>query len=466
MTDEARADGAPTDGGNGLHPLWWDGAAPLSTRPELSGDETVDVCIVGAGYTGLWTAYHLLLADPGLAVLVVEAEHVGFGASGRNGGWVSALYPVGPQTLARRHGEAATRDLLAALRESVDEVGAATSAEGIDAGFVKGGTVVVARGPAQVTRARAEVAHSAHWGTGTAWLDAAEAATRLAAHGVDGATFNPHCARVHPFRLAHGLAAAVERHGGRIVERSRVTALRPGRVDVAGGSVRASHVIRATEAWSARLPGLRRSVAPVYSLVVATEQLPRDVWDRVGLERRETFSEHRHLVVYGQRSTDDRLVFGGRGAPYHFGSAIAPGFDHDRTVFDGLRRSLRALLPGLGGARFTHAWGGPLGIPRDWHPGVRYDPMTRMGSAGGYVGDGVALSHLAGRTLAEQVTGRHTALSSLPWVQHVARPWEPEPLRWLGVNAGLRAAGLADREEALTGRPARLGRALGALTGH
>jgi glycine/D-amino acid oxidase-like deaminating enzyme len=448
-------------------PLWWDGDLAGPSRPALMSGETVDVCVIGAGYTGLWTAYYLMAADPSLSVLVLEAEHVGFGASGRNGGWVSALYPVRPATLARDHGEGATRDQLAALRESVDEVGAVAAGEGIDCGFRKGGTLVVARNAAQAARARAETRDSSRWGTGTTWLSGPDAADRLAARGVCGATFTPHCARIQPFRLAVGLARAVERRGARIYEHTRVTSLGSRRLRTADGIVvHARHIIRATEAWTSRLPRGRRTVAPVYSLVVATAPLPRAVWEEIGLADAETFSEHRHVIVYGQRSADDRVIFGGRGAPYHFGSSIKPEFDADPTVFAMLRRSLQELLPATEGVRFTHSWGGPLGIARDWHPSVGYDPATGAGYAGGYVGDGVALTNLAGRTLADLVTGRHTALTRLPWVQHRSRPWEPEPLRWLGVNTGLRLAALADVEERLTRRPAVLGRALSALTGH
>jgi glycine/D-amino acid oxidase-like deaminating enzyme len=449
-------------------PLWWSGLPARATRAPLTQNESVDVAIVGAGFTGLWTAYYLLQADPSLNVLVLEAEHVGFGASGRNGGWVSALYPVGARTLARDHGEPATRDQFAALRNSVNEVGRVTQAEGIECGFHKGGTLVVATSGAQATRGRAQATDSARWGTGTTWLKASDAADRLAVNGLCGATFNPNCARIHPFRLALGLARALESKSARIHELTRVTSLgdRTLRTDQ-GVVVSARHVIRATEAWTARLPGLRRTVAPVYSLVVATAPLPQSVWDEIGLANAETFSEHRHVIVYGQRSMDGRIVFGGRGAPYHFGSGIKAGFDSDATVFRTLRRSLTQLIPATEGVEFTHAWGGPLGIARDWHPGVGYDPTTGTGYAGGYVGDGVALSNLAGRTLADLVTTRDTALTRLPWVQHRSRRWEPEPLRWLGVNAGLQLATLADREERLTGRPALLlGGAVSALTGH
>lgn len=447
-------------------PLWWDGIAPAHRRA-LTDDTTVDVCIVGAGFTGLWSAYYLLRTDPSLSVLVVDAEHAGFGASGRNGGWVSALYPTPPERLAAAHGDAAARAQYAALRDSVTEVGRVVEAEGIDCAFHHGGTVVAARSRAQLARARDEVAHAQQWGLGTQFLERGPALEKLRAAGTLGATYNPHCARVQPRRLVDGIAAAVERLGGRIAEQTSVTSIEPGVARTAAGPViRAGSIIRATEAWAAHLPGSTRAVAPVYSLIVATEPLTAAQWEQIGLADAETFSEHRHVIVYGQRTADDRLVFGGRGAPYHFRSGIRPEFDEDPKVFEALRSSLRQMFPVLDGVRFTHAWGGALGIPRDWQPSVGYDPATGLGWSGGYVGDGVALSNLAGRTVAELVTGRRTEIADLPWVQHRSRGWEPEPLRWLGINAGLQVASWADREERLTHRPARLGRLLSFLTGH
>jgi glycine/D-amino acid oxidase-like deaminating enzyme len=200
--------------------------------------------------------------------------------------------------------------------------------------------------------------------------------------------------------------------------------------------------------------------------MVATEPLSAGFWARAGLAAGETFSDHRHLVIYGQRTADDRLAFGGRGAPYHFASRVEGRFDRDERVFACLRATLTGLFPALRGAAFTHAWGGPLGIPRDWHSGVGVDPSTGVAWAGGYVGDGVGTSNLAGRTLADLILRRDTELTRLPWVGHRSPRWEPEPLRWLGVNAGLKLAGWADAEERLTGRPAALARPLSALTGH
>lgn len=468
----------------GSLPLWWDDSAgerradgipapdPYAGATESHSSVAevpahVDVCIVGAGYTGLWTAYYLLLADPSLDVLVVDAAHVGFGASGRNGGWVSALYPVGAETIAKTHGAQAAKDLVRALQGTVREVGRVCADEEIDAGFHQGGTVVGARTPAQVVRARAAADAGAVWADGTGWLDAPEACERVAMSGLLGATFNPHCARVHPRRLVDGIAAAVRRRGGRIIEGVTVTGASAGRVVLASGRrIRARHTVRATEAWTARLPGLRRAVAPVYSLMIATEPLPAAVWDEIGLARRETFADHRHVVIYGQRTVDDRIAFGGRGAPYHFGSRIRPEFDSDPMVFADIVETLHDLFPVTAEYAVTHQWGGPLAIARDWHPRVTYDPASGFGTAGGYVGDGVATSNLAGRTLADLIRGVSSPVTRLPWVGHRSPSWEPEPLRWLGVNAGLRLAGWADAEERATGRPAVLGRVLAALTGH
>ncbi|HEX3002686.1 MAG TPA: FAD-binding oxidoreductase [Angustibacter sp.] len=451
--------------------LWqWaiDGDQPTTRRPTLDGDASVDVCVVGGGFTGLWTAYYLLRRNPNLDVLVVEAETVGFGASGRNGGWCSALLPQSVDAVAASHGRDAALAMRRAMIDTVFEVGAVVEREQIACDYVRGGTVVVARNAAQLARARDEVAHDAAWDgvDGLELLDAEQARERIGVTRALGATYTPYCARVQPAKLVHGLARAVEHHGGRIVEGTRATSVRPRVVTTDRGRVTARHVVRATEAWTPTLPGHARDIAPVYSLIIATEPLPQAFWDDAGLAQGETFSEHRHVIVYGQRTADDRLVFGGRGAPYHFRSAVRPEFDLEPRVFDALHHALVDLFPGVADATITHRWGGPLGISRDWHASVQYDPSSGLCSAGGYVGDGVSTTNLAGRTLADLITGTRSGLTTLPWVGHRSRRWEPEPLRWLGVNAGLRLAELADAEEARTGRPARLGRVLDRLTGH
>ena len=454
--------------GCALSALWADTAPAAPPRSPLDGDVTVDVAIVGAGFTGLWTAHYLAEADPSLRIAVLEAETVGFGASGRNGGWCSALFPASLDTLARLSDRSGALAQHRAMRQTVDEVAEVAAAEGIDAHYAKGGTISLVRNRAQLSRARAEVEHARSWGIGPEelrLLDEDEARTILDGRGTRAGIYTPDCAAIHPLRLARGLAESVSRRGVRIHEHTRARRLAPGRVDTASGTVTAGTVIRATEGYTSGLPGEGRTLIPVYSLVIATEPLPPDTWQRIGLARRETFTDHRHLIIYGQRTADDRLVFGGRGAPYHLGSRIASRFEHERRVFAGLRASLVDLLPVLHDVKVTHAWGGALGIPRDWCASVGLDPATRVGWAGGYVGDGVSTTNLAGRTLRDLVLGRDTELTRLPWVGHRSPRWEPEPLRWLGVNAGLRAMTLADAEERATGRPSVVARAVQPLLG-
>jgi glycine/D-amino acid oxidase-like deaminating enzyme len=453
---------------------WWHESTPTDwmPRPSLPGDRDVDVAIVGAGFTGLWTAYYLAEADPTLRVAVVEAEVAGFGASGRNGGWCSALFPASLGKVAHLRGDPPDRDGAlaqhAAMRATVDEVGRALDAEQIDAHWAKGGTVTLVRTRAQLARAREDVAHARRWGLGeddVRLLAGQEARALLSATKVRGATYTPDCAAIHPGRLVSGLAAATERRGVAVYERTRATSLDPGRVRTEHGNLRADVVVRATEGYTRSLRGRRRELAPVYSLIIATEPLPPETWERIGLRRRETFSDYRHVIVYGQRTADDRLVFGGRGAPYHFGSAVKPGFDRDDRVFAALRAALVDLFPVLAPVRITHAWGGAIGVPRDWCASVGLDRSTGYAWAGGYVGDGVGTTNLAGRTLRDLILGHETDLTGLPWVGHRSRRWEPEPLRWLEANAGLRAMRFADREEGLTGRPSIVARAMAPLLG-
>ncbi|MBM4185847.1 MAG: FAD-dependent oxidoreductase [Gemmatimonadetes bacterium] len=440
--------------------LWHETANDdFAPRAPLTEDLAVDVAIVGAGYTGLWTAYYLLQRRPGLRVAVVDREVAGFGASGRNGGWCSALFPASYRRVARDAGPAAVPRLQAILDDTVDEVGRVAAREGIGCDFHKGGYLSVARNQAQLLRARDEVALARRFGVGEEsirWLDRDQAMARIGASGVLGATFVAPCAALHPALLVRGLARTVEAKGAAIYERTPALAVEPGRVLTATGTIAAGAVILAIEGYRPAMLGHRREVIPLYSLMVATEPLAAAVWDRIGLRDRETFSDKRHLRIYGQRTGDGRLAFGGRGAPYRFGSTIRPAFDRHDGIHVMLRRVLNELFPGLpNDTRFTHAWGGNLGVSRDWFPSVRFDPVTRIGVAGGYAGDGVALANLAGRILAEQVLDQPTGLSELPFVGHRSPLWETEPFRWLGVRGVMALFRGADRAEARTGRPAR-----------
>lgn len=434
----------------------------LTPRRPLEGDTEVDVAIIGAGLTGLWTAYELQRRDPGLRVALLEKEIAGFGASGRNGGWVSALFPRSTASLAARHGREAALAMRRAMVATVDEIGEVVAREGIDCDYARGGTIVYARSDAQWADARSTVAEAREFG-----VDALElwGADRVHAADARGAVYDPACARVHPAALTRSLARLVEARGAVIHEHTEVTTWSSGRVKTTRGVVRARHVIAALEGYGASVPPLQRRVLPLYSLMVATQPLPDEVWRELGIEHGQTFSDGRHLVIYGQRTADNRIAFGGRGARYHWGSAVRPEYERVEAVFTRLAATLRELFPALPELSIEHAWGGPLGVPRDWHASVQYDSSTGLGHAGGYVGDGLATTNLAGRTLADLVTGADTELTRLPWVGHRSPRWEPEPLRFLGANAGLLAMTAADAEERATGRSSLIARAMGPLIG-
>ena len=442
--------------------FWWSTLpGPITPRDRLPGDRDADVVIVGGGYTGLWTAYYLLANQPDLRVVVVEKELAGYGASGRNGGWCSSLFPATWEKIARESSRSEAVRLQRAMFDTVDEVGRVVTEEKLDVDWSKGGTVLLARSDVQLARAHAAVEHARSWGFGEEdyrFLDADEARSRAGATDVVGGEYTPHTAAIHPAKLVRQLAEVVERRGGTIYEHTPALALEPGVVRTPYGSIRAPYVIRATEGYTPTLPGFRREVVPVYSLMLATDPLPDSVWDRIGLRDRETFTDFRNMIIYGQRTADGRFAFGGRGAPYHYGSRVHPEFDRDQRVFAWLQRTLTELFPDVAEVPITMTWGGPLGIARDWWATVGLDKATGIGWGGGYVGDGVGTAHLAGQTLADLVLDRTTDLTTLPWVNRRSKQWEPEPLRWLGVNVGLTAMGAADPEESRTGRPSLIAR--------
>ena len=445
--------------------FWHDSLGPdaLTPRPPLAGDTTADVAIVGGGLTGLWTAWYLLKREPGLKVVVLEKQIAGFGASGRNGGWCSALFPRSTASLARAHGLDAALALRRAMVATVDEVGRAASEAGVDADYAKGGTVAYARSAVQLAAANAEVEEAHEYGVDHVELWAAD---RVHAAGALGATYDPACARVHPAKLVRGMAAAVERAGATIAEQTEVLDWAPGRVTTTRGTVTADRIVLATEGYGATLRQTHRRILPLYSLMIATEPLPDSFWDEIGLRHGQTFTDFRHLLIYGQRTADNRFAFGGRGARYHWGSVIRPGYDRSPRVFGHLQRALVELFPAAKDVEITHRWGGPLGVPRDWHASVNFDPATRIASAGGYVGDGLSTTNLAGRTLADLLTGSDTELTRLPWVNHRSPSWEIEPLRFAGANAGMTAMAFADAEERVTGRRSLAARIMGPLVGH
>ncbi|MFG2948828.1 NAD(P)/FAD-dependent oxidoreductase [Streptomyces adustus] len=437
---------------NGGISFWYADDGLPARREPLAGDASADVVIVGGGYTGLWTAYYLKKAAPFLRITVLEQKFCGYGASGRNGGW---LYNgiAGRDRYAKLHGHEAAARLQRAMNDTVDEVVRVVGDEGIEADVHKGGVLEVARTPAQLARLKAFHAGELAFGEKDRELyGARETAERIRVADAVGSTWTPHGARVHPVKLVKGLAAAVEALGVTVHESTPVTEIRPKHAVTPYGTVRAPYVLRCTEGFTASLKGQRRTWLPMNSSMVATEPLTDAQWESVGWDGRETLGDMAHAYMYAQRTADGRIALGGRGVPYRFGSRTDNDGRTQAATVEALRAILVDFFPALAGVRVEHAWSGVLGVPRDWCATVTLDRSSGLGWAGGYVGSGVATANLAGRTLSDLVQqdsgqGGRTELTGLPWVGHKVRRWEPEPLRWLGVQGMYATYRAADRRE-------------------
>ncbi len=440
----------------GTPSFWLEQLGPLERRPALEGLEEADVCIIGGGFTGLWTAYELRRADPGLRVVVLEAEHVGFGASGRNGGWVFGKVSGSPEAW-RRRGAGAPGAMAEAIQRTVAEIGRVVEGEGIDCDWFHGGSLTVARSEPQLARLKAELERLREAGdTGWKLIDGRELQQRVVIDGGLGALFTPHCARVQPAKLVFGLARAAEGQGAVLYEGSPAVSIEPHVVCSPAGRVEARYVVIATEGYTANLPGHHRTLLPLNSAMIVTEPVPGEVWATLGWEGAETLLDGSHLYTYSQRTADDRVAIGGRGVPYRFGSRTdREGPVPEQTVRE-LRDRLAVLFPALRPTPITRAWHGVLGVSRDWCPGVDLDRRTGLAIAGGYAGEGVAAANLAARTLRDLILGRDSELARLPWVGSHARDWEPEPLRFIGARGIYRLYREADRVEERTGRPSHL----------
>ncbi len=449
--------------------FWWArlGGAPAA-RPPLPGPTTADVVIAGGGYTGLWTAWHVKRARPDWRVVVLERAWAGFGASGRNGGWLSGLLAGSREAWEAEHGRAPVVAAQRAMFDTVHEVADWTVEHGVDCDLAVDGQLDVVTTRPALARMRERLAWQRSWGFGAEdWteLTRSELGERVHVRGAVGGGFTPHCARVDPAKLVRGLAAACDAAGVEIYEDTAVTDLRPGVAATDRGDVRARWVVRALEGYTAGLRRSHRALLPMNSSMVVTERLDPAVWAAIGWDGAETLREASNAYCYLQRTADGRIAIGGRGVPYRFGSRTdTAGEVPDATVV-ALRERLHRLFGDLGGARIDHAWGGTLGVARDWNPSVGADPDTGMAWAGGYVGDGVSTANLAGRTLRDLLTGEDTELTRLPWVGHRSPPWEPEPLRWAAVHAVYALYRRADTAEERSGRPSPLAALADAVAG-
>lgn len=434
-------------------------ASSLVDRSSVDSNLDVDIAIVGAGYSGLWTAYYLKQLQPDARIAVIEANQVGFGASGRNGGWCSGFLPMTLSEIERQHGRQQAIEMYQQSFATLDEIEQVITLENINCDYHRGGTIHGATNAVQRNRVIEDVKQLHDYGFDdgdSRLLTLEESRTRINISGLLAASYTPHCAVIHPAKLVSALASVVERKGVKIYEHSRVVEISSRTLKMKDVRVRADVVIRATEGFTSQIRRHRRTLAPLYSYMVATEPLTKLQRDQIGWQNRETYHDARNMIIYVQITSDGRIAFGGRGAPYHFGSRVKPRYDHHDEIHQRIISSMHEVFPFTKDLEITHRWGGPLGVPRNWKPSVNFDPQSGIASLGGYVGDGVAATNLAARTLAHLITGDHHPLTKLAWVNHPSRKWEAEPLRYFGINGLLRLSSSMDKREYKTGKPDKL----------
>jgi len=434
---------------NGEVSFWMRAQHDRPIRSTLQGSAEADVVIVGAGLSGLWAAYHLTEADPALRIVVLEANHVGYGASGRNGGWLSQLI-AGNRALYSKGagGLSAVADLQQAMVDGIADVVDIAHRNNVNIDASRGGNLVVATTPAGMTRLEARRDSDLHYGlpsTSVSRLDPAGVASHIQVHGALGGLHYPDVTRIDPSKLVLGLASLLEQRGVVIHERSRADGILPGRVEVGSSSVTAPRILIATEGYSGPLLGSRR-IIPVNSSMIATQVLTDAEWERIGWSANECLSDAAHTFIYAQRTADGRIAIGGRGNPYRFRSGTgADGRTPEATVGLLLDR-LRTYFPSVD-FRCEHAWSGVLGVTRDWCTSVQFDRATGIGHTVGYAGHGVTTAYLASRSLADLALERDTPAVQWPWVGYSSKSWEPEPIRWLGVHSMYRLFRVADAWE-------------------
>lgn len=456
-------------GVNGGVSFWLTHLPGEPRRPALTADRDADVAVVGAGYSGLWAAYHLTEVRPDLRIVVLEAEHVGYGASGRNGGWLSQLIPGNrAKYAAGPMGTDGVARLQQAMLEGITAVVGVAERHGFDIDAHRGGNLVVATTKAGLTRLQARRAADVHHGLPVDrvhTLSPAEVARRIDVRGATGGLHYPDVTRINPAKLVRGLATLLEARGVVIHEGTRVTGVESGRAVTAAGTVSAPHILLAAEGYGGPIVGARR-IIPVNSSMIATRVLTDDEWAHIGWSDHDCLSDAAHTFIYAQRTADGRIAIGGRGSPYRFRSGTGGDGQTPESTVELLTARLREYFPDVS-FDIEHAWSGVLGVTRDWCTSVYFDRATGIGHTMGYAGHGVTSAYVAARSLAHLTLGLDTPSTRLPWVDYRSRLWEPEPIRWVGVHSMYRLFRIADWWEERRGsdETSVLGRAAGHLAG-
>ncbi len=429
---------------------FWMTTRPYRPGSPLQGDLEVDVAVVGGGFTGLAAAYFLKRDEPGLRVALLEGEVIGFGASGRNGGFNMTLFGLTLSITALRFGKARAREAHHYMERAVDTLRDLVRDLKLDCDYEHPGFLRVATSENYRKRILHEIELAHRLGlSGIEWIDAERLAQEVRSPQYLGAWWEPRCGLLNPAKLAWAWKEVLEPMGVRVLERTPVRSLeRQGsqlRLETPGGTVRAGKVVLATNAWSHFFPELRRKQIPAWTHIVLTEPLSEAQRREIGWARRQGIEDARDLVHYYRLTADGRLLMGGRDVTPPSGDDMER--DLNPATFAGLERDVAEIFPPLQGVRYTHRWGGPVSVPVDMAPALGYAGDRNVIYSLGCVGHGVSLTHLNGRTVADLVLERKTDLTDVFFVNRRTIPWPPRPLQGLLVKGILGFMHWEDRRD-------------------
>ncbi len=421
---------------------YWMGTRDYSPSEPLRQDLDVEVAIVGGGFTGLSTAHHIKKTEPGTRAALLEAQIIGYGASGRNGGFNMTLFGLTMGITRLRFGRAAAREAHLYMERAVDTTRELITSLGLDCDYEHPGFLRVATSASYKKRIMHEIELARSLGlTGIEWLEKDQVQEQVKSPMYLGAWWEPRCGILNPAKLSWAWKDVITGQGVEVFENTPVGSMarENGRIvlETPGGRVRADKVVLAANAWSHFIPQIKRKQVPLWTYIVLTEPLSPDIMEQIGWQNRQGIEDARNLVHYYRLTADNRLLMGGRDA----GLAWGEDMDKDQSplAFKSLQDDVRQIFPRLSGVRFTHQWGGPVSITLDLAPAMGRIGEGRVVYSLGCMGHGVSLTHLNGRTLADMVLDRKTELTDVFFVNRKTLPWPPEPLRTMSSRAILAA---------------------------
>ncbi|MFI5398187.1 MAG: NAD(P)/FAD-dependent oxidoreductase [Candidatus Binatia bacterium] len=430
---------------------FWLESDPYTPGPTLAGDVSVDVAIIGGGFTGLWAAHFLLGADPALKLAVIEREVIGYGASGRNGGFAMSLLSRSLHDLLQTFGKEPARTAHETVARSVDGIGQFCAEHKVVCDYEKNGFIAVATDDSQIPRIEADRQAAETLGIeDVRYIPGEELRRQIQSPRYRCGLEEKSCAILNPARLVRGIARVVRQQSGIIYEHTPVERIETAGVNVnvrtPHGTVHADKVVLATNAYSVQFPEFRRALVPLYSYIVLTEPLSAAQWESIGWKGRQGLEDKRTYIHYFRPTADGRILMGGEDAPYYYGSSIGSQRDRNARVFALLQRDLKTIYPQLDRVRFTHQWGGPIGLTMRFVPTFGTLVGGRVHYGFGYCGHGVAPTHVGGQIVRDLVLDRQSALRELCFVGVKPIPYPPEPLRYLAINAIRRRLLAQDRK--------------------